>query len=460
MSAALRPVSTSPLESEDHSAFFAWLRLKEYARLDRVNEAYLDFTGSALYADAQITAHSERMRRGVFGNPHSENGPSKLSTEIIEEARERVLAFLDAPRDEYVVCFTANTTAAIKIVAESYRFGPRAPLVLSADNHNSMNGLREFARRGGSGVRYINLDTELRLRDAEEVLDEMSGGRGLLGFPAQSNFSGVKHPLELVSIARSRGYSVLLDAAAYLPTNALSLSQCPADFVALSAYKILGYPTGVGALVVRKQSLARLERPWFAGGTVEYASVQHSRHLLRPGSEAFEDGTPAFLSIAAVCDGLEFIESVGYERIDSHVSGLTEYLLVGLQALRRADGSPLVELHGPADTRLRGGTLAFNVMQREGTTVPFAAVVDRAREAGVSLRGGCFCNPGAAEAAFQFPADAMATCLDRAGRNFSIDGLSECLGPEVPVGAVRASVGIATNEADIDRALEVISSFA
>jgi selenocysteine lyase/cysteine desulfurase len=109
---------------------------------------------------------------------------------------------------------------------------------------------------------------------------------------------------------------------------------------------------------------------------------------------------------------------------------------------------------------MRGGTVAFNVMNREGTTVPFAVVVDRAREAGVSLRGGCFCNPGAAEAAFQFPADLMTACLDRAGRNFTIDGLSECLGPEVPVGAVRASVGIATNETDIDRALEVIGSFS
>ena len=460
MSAVATSLSPASVDHGEHSAFFAWLRLKEYSRLDRANEAYLDFTGSGLYAESQVAAHAERMRRDVFGNPHSENGPSRRSTGIIEEARRRVLAFLDAPGDDYVVCFTANTTAAIKLVAEGYRFGPRAPLVLAADNHNSMNGLREFARRRGAGVRYVPLDEELRMQGARHILEETAGGRGLFGFPAQSNFSGVKHSLELIAGAQSLGFSVLLDAAAFLPTNALSLRQHPADFVVLSAYKILGYPTGVGALVARKESLARLERPWFAGGTVEYASVQHERHLLRPGAEAFEDGTPAFLSIAALCDGLEFVEDIGYRRIDAHVRGLTRYLLDGLHALQRADGQPLIRTHGPADMRMRGGTVSFSVVERDGTAIPFAAVVDRARESGVSLRGGCFCNPGAAEAAFVFPPDAMARCLDSAGAAFTIDGLSKCLGPDVPVGAVRASVGLASNETDIDRALAVISSFA
>jgi selenocysteine lyase/cysteine desulfurase len=270
----------------------------------------------------------------------------------------------------------------------------------------------------------------------------------------------VKHPLELVETARSMGFAVLLDAAAFIPTNPLSLSDVPADFVAFSGYKMLGYPTGVGALVARRESLSRLRRPWFAGGTVEYASVQHGTHLLRSGAEGFEDGTPAFLDIAALADGLDYLDSIGTVQIQQHVSELTDHLLDSLESLRHFDGSPAVRVYGPRSREVRGGTVAFNVLDADGLTIPFDAVVDRARDAGVSLRGGCFCNPGASEAAFGFGREATAACLRVAAtRGFSIRKFSECLGPEVAVGAVRASVGIATNTRDIDRAVNAIASF-
>jgi selenocysteine lyase/cysteine desulfurase len=96
----------------------------------------------------------------------------------------------------------------------------------------------------------------------------------LFAFPAQSNFSGVRHPLEWVHDAQKRGYRVLVDAAAYLPSTALSLQDVPADFVVLSYYKLFGYPTGVGALVARHEALAMLRRRYFAGGSVQFVSVQ------------------------------------------------------------------------------------------------------------------------------------------------------------------------------------------
>jgi selenocysteine lyase/cysteine desulfurase len=207
--------------------------------------------------------------------------------------------------------------------------------------------------------------------------------------------------------------------------------------------------------------MARLERPWFAGGTVEYASVQHGTHLLRAGAEAFEDGTPAFLSIAALCDGLDFMDTVGWRRLGRHISSLTEYMLARLTSLANPDGSPRVRIYGPAGTSSRGGAIAFNVLEPDGRAIPFSSVVDRARECGVSLRGGCFCNPGAAEAALGFPYEATAKCLRTAATDgFTIDKFSQCLGPGIPVGAVRASLGIPSNRRDVDRAIEVIESLA
>ena len=439
-------------------AYFANLRAREFGRLDQHGLAYLDYTGSALYGTSQLRVHQRILEDGIFGNPHSENSASRASTAIIERARELVLRFLDVTAATHAVCFTANATAAIHLVAASYPFTSKQALVLSADNHNSMNGIREYARRAGARVRYLGLDEQLRLDRPEEAL-EASGHDvrgGLLGFPAQSNFSGVRHPLSLVNSAHRLGLDVLLDAAAFLPTAQLSLRNCPADFVVLSFYKLFGYPTGLGALVARHNALARLRRPWFAGGTVTFASVTLDAHELRPSAAAFEDGTPDFLSLAALDSGFRLLDEAGMERIGRHVSELTRRFLDGLRQLRHADGTPLARVYGPPGVTDRGGTVTFNLCDRRGRPIAFGIVEERARHAGVALRGGCFCNPGASEAAFGYGPGTLLRCL---GTGFSLDRFAACVGPEKAVGAVRVSPGLATGPEDISRALDVLASF-
>src|SRR5207253_1801150 len=123
--------------------------------------------------------------------------------------------------------------------------------------------------------------------------------------------------------AHAAGVDVLLDAAAFVPSNQLDLSAHPADFVAISFYKLFGYPTGIGALVARREAVSRLRRPWFSGGTVEFASTQHHLHRLRPELEGYEDGTPNFLGVAALPYGFELLDDIGLDRINAHVRRLT-----------------------------------------------------------------------------------------------------------------------------------------
>jgi len=441
--------------------YFAELRRREFARLDARHHAYLDYTGSALHAERQLRAHHTLLDAHVYGNPHSEHEPSRASTAVIDDARVRVLRLLDASDADYRVIFTANTSAAVKLVAESYPFGDGTELLLSSDNHNSVNGVREYAARAGAAVRYLPLDRELRLSDPAAALARRAyAGPALFAYPAQSNFSGVRHPLALIDAAHAHGWDVLLDAAAFIPSSRLSLSEHPADFVAFSFYKLFGYPTGIGALVARRSALSRLRRPWFAGGTVEFASVQNGIHRLRASAGAFEDGTPDFLGIAGLAPGFALIDEVGMDRLGAHVMHLTDQLLQGLQSLVHANGQPLARIYGPGDLRARGGTIAFNVLDATSRPVRHALVEARARTAGVSVRGGCFCNPGAAEAAFGFPAAAAAHCLAASARaGFTPDRFADCLGPGFAVGAVRASVGLANSAGDIRRAMEAISTF-
>jgi len=424
---------------------FDQLRRSEFARLDATRSVYLDYTGAALYPASLVSRDSHRLATTVLGNPHSDSRPSLASTEAIETARRLTLRFLHADPAEYDVIFTANASGAMRLLAESFPFTVGSRLVLTADNHNSVNGLRMPAQRRRAEVQYVPLNSELRCRHPRRYLPAVAQP-SLFAYPAQSNFSGVQHPLEWIRFAQSRGYRILLDAAAFAPTNPLSLSESPADFVAISFYKLFGYPTGVGALVARKEALATLRRTYFAGGTVQFVSVQNRLVRRKPGSEAFEDGTPNFLAMPAVCDGLAWLESLDLRRVRSRVKSLTAELLDGLDGLGES-----VQLYGPGNSESRGGTVAFNLCCG-GLLQPFETIESRAREAGIAIRGGCFCNPGAAEYAFGIPARQARRCLRG---DFTIPRFRRCLDGS-PVGAIRASIGIATTHADVQRLLDFV----
>jgi selenocysteine lyase/cysteine desulfurase len=450
------------VETETQAFDFTTFRATEFARLDAADIAYLDYSASALYGASQIAAHADRLAQGIFGNPHSEHAPSRNSAAAMDAARVATLEFFDGDPAVYEVCFTANATAALKLVAESYPFSPDRGLMLSADNHNSVHGVREFAKRAGAPVCVLPLDDALRLDRGAEHLHEavQRHGPGLLAFPQQSNFSGVQHDLSLADEAQALGCDVMIDAASAGAYGGLSLRRHPAEFVACSFYKLFGLPTGVGALIAKRSSLARLRRPWFSGGTVEFVSVAHDRHSRLSGSQGFEDGTPNFLDLAAVEDGFAFLKRVPRQALKAHVLALTRRFLQRAGALKHADGSPLVRLYGPADTEGRGGTVAFNVLRGDGRITPYSEVERRAQDHGVAIRGGCFCNPGAAEKAFGFAALNPEACLDRLAGRFSVDAFQHCLGRDAAVGALRLSLGGPTNIADVDRAITLIATYA
>jgi selenocysteine lyase/cysteine desulfurase len=101
-------------------------------------------------------------------------------------------------------------------------------------------------------------------------------------------------------MAQERGWDVMLDCAAFVPTSRLDLSVEAPDFVSISFYKMFGYPTGLGALIARRDALDRLQRPWFSGGTVVAANVQGDMVVPLSGHALFEDGTVDYLGIPAV----------------------------------------------------------------------------------------------------------------------------------------------------------------
>lgn len=438
---------------------FNKLRSSEFGRLDSTGHVYLDYTGSGLYPKSALRHYDKLLKEQVLGNPHSSNPTSKRSTNLVDAARANVLRFFNADPKKYCVIFTPNATGAIKLVGESFPFTTGSSFLLFADNHNSVNGIRTYAKQAGATTTYIPLDAELRASHVDSYLKRHTKrAPNLFAFPGQSNFSGVKHDLSYVRTAHHHGWYVLLDAAAFVPTSRLDLSTVRPDFVPVSFYKMFGLPTGVGALIAKRKSLAALKRPSFAGGTVKFASVQNQTYALADNEAAFEDGTVNFLAIPAISYGLEFLDKVGMDNITAHVYGLTSQMLSGMLKLKYANGASILEVYGPHTMHRRGGCISFNVLKMDGTRLDAREVESAANKKKISLRTGCFCNPGASEQAMQRDAARAKTCIQSMERrSLSMQAVSDCMGEFL--GAVRASLGIATSARDVDKFLSFLQNF-
>jgi molybdenum cofactor sulfurtransferase len=218
----------------------------------------------------------------------------------------------------------------------------------------------------------------------------------------------------------------------------------------VSFYKMFGYPTGLGALIARRRTLERLERPWFSGGTVVAANVQGDLVVPQTGHAQFEDGTVDYLGIPAVEIGVRHIERIGIDTISRRIEDLGTWLLESLQQLRHSDGSPATRLYGPTTWDRRGGTIAFNFLHPDGRVVDERFVDVVAAEHNISIRTGCFCNPGAGEIALGISRVELDICFTSPDHQdkMTIDDFRLCIDGKSS-GAVRISGGMVTNFNDV-----------
>ncbi len=283
--------------------------------LDHPNRTiYLDATGSAVYARSTLDAVFADLVSNTYSNPHS----CPKTRQKVDAARKATLRHFNAPEEDYAVVFTSGATAALKLVAESFAWRhDSSSFIYSDQSHTSVMGMRELCSPVPSAA--FSGQEEL-----ERVIGRCSGsGPNLVVYPAMSNFCGRKFPLEWIDLVKSASATnfVMLDAASFVSCDRLDLSTHKADFVCISFYKMFGYPTGLGALLVRHEAQPMLRgKRYFGGGTVDLNLVRKSRHVFKESEEWLEDGTSSFLDIATLVHGYNFIESVprGIDAIGDH----------------------------------------------------------------------------------------------------------------------------------------------
>jgi len=445
------------------------IRAAEYPSLSRTT--YLDHAGTTLYAKSLVEEYSHELTAHLFGNPHSASAASQLSSRRIDDVRLQVLRFFHASPEDFDVVFVANATAAIKLVGDAFRdHGPGFWYGYHGDAHTSLVGLRELATCGSACF-----PTDTAVGDwLSSLTAGPVGGQpelSLLAYPAQSNMTGHRPPRDWASKARSLGETgrrifTLLDAAALVSTSPFDLSDPSAapDFVALSFYKIFGFPD-LGALIIRKASGAILRsRKYFAGGTVDM--VVTSGPLWHAKKEAtlhdfLEDGTVPFHNIVALRSALTIHTRLygSMDTISRHTHFLASRLRQSLSELRHVNGAEVCQMYGdvPSSTALgtQGPVIAFNLRDKMGNYVSNSEVEKLGIVQGIQFRTGGLCNPGGIATHLRLSPDEMrqnyATGLRCGDENDILNGK--------PVGAIRVSLGAMSSLHDITTFIDFIKEF-
>lgn len=231
---------------------------------------YLDHAGATQYADEQMQKIYANFVSNVYCNPHT----SKVTEDLVDQVRYKVLGSFNTTTDDYSVIFTSGTTASLKLVAETFDFGNDGRFSYLRDNHTSVLGMREIVNT--NNINCVERDQFMNDEFGNSFCS--NEGNSLFVFPAQCNFNGFKYPMEKIEhvqtnnnridIAQSNSY-VCLDAASFVSTNYLDLKRWRPDFVCISFYKMFGYPSGLGALLVSRRGEQLLNKSYYGGGTVK-----------------------------------------------------------------------------------------------------------------------------------------------------------------------------------------------
>ncbi|KAK8940628.1 Molybdenum cofactor sulfurase [Platanthera zijinensis] len=272
------------------------MRATEFKRLK--GSVYLDHAGATLYSEAQLEAVFKDLSMNVYGNPHSQSDSGQTTSSIISEARQQVLKFFNASTRDYTCLFTSGATGALKLVGEFFPWTNESCYMYTMENHNSVLGIKEYALDLGARAVAVDIEEVEHIRSPKKPIHflkrsiqrrheantrgEIQNGNGsgnaynLFAFPSECNFSGMKFPLELVNIVKGYDFQgslqcrgswfVLIDAAKGCATEPPDLSRYPADFVVCSFYKMFGFPTGLGALIVQNEAARILKKKYFGGG--------------------------------------------------------------------------------------------------------------------------------------------------------------------------------------------------
>lgn len=378
--------------------------------------------------------------------------------------------YFKASPDEFDVVFTANATAAIKLVADCFR-DQNFDYIYHKDVHTSVVGVRE-----------LSASTSKCLASNEEVehwinlqKSKTTSKLQLFAYPAQSNLNGYRPPYSWCRGIKDACWSsksvqstyVLLDAASYLTSGRLDLASADdaPDFIALSFYKIFGFPD-LGALLIKKTAYdVMTHRHYFGGGTIDTVTVLGGAFHGRKQQnlhDFLEDGTLPFHNIVALNHAITVHERMyrSAKDISQHVAGLIAWLYNELKVLEHSNGASVVDIYEDpfarfGDASTQGPIIAFNILRSDGSFIAKSHLERLAIDCGFQIRTGGVCNPGGVATMLKLSHwELMRNFTEgvRCGSDVDVVGAK-------PTGICRVSLGPMSTMSDVVRFAEFIKLF-
>ncbi|OYX72835.1 MAG: cysteine desulfurase [Rhizobiales bacterium 32-66-11] len=330
---------------------------KPKAVLERMNQAY--------------TSEYSNVHRGL-------HFLANAATDGYEGARERVAAFLNAERTDEII-FTRGATEAVNLVAQTYgraNIGPGDEIVLSIMEHHANIVPWHFLReRQGAVIKWAPVDDEgnFLLDEFEKLLSDRTK---IVAITQMSNVLGTVVPVkDVVRIAHARGIPVLVDGAQASVHMDVDVRDMDCDFYVITGHKLYG-PTGIGALYGKHALLS--EMPPFNGGGEMIREVSRDTVIYGAPPHRFEAGTPAIVQAIGLGAALDYIRSIGKERIHAHEASLVAYAHEKL--------SEINSLRIIGNAAGKGAIVSFAMENAHAHDV--ATVIDRA---GIAVRAGTHC---------------------------------------------------------------------
>jgi len=365
-----------PLDPEALRADFPILSVRLH---DDVPLVYLD-NAATTQRPRQVIQSLVDVYEKQYANVHRGiHWLSDQSTDLFEDAREKVRAFINAPAREQVI-FTYGTTEGINLVARSWggaNVKAGDEIVLSElEHHSNLVPWQQLAAERGAVLRHIPLTDDGRL-DLEKFAGLLNERTKLVAVAAVSNVLGTINPVaEIVRMAHAAGAVVLVDAAQSVPHMTTDVQALDADFIAFSGHKMLG-PSGVGILYGRRELLEAM--PPFLGGGSMIRRVKLDSFESAELPAKFEAGTPPIVPAIGLGAAIDYLNRVGMEKIHAYEQILTER---AHQVLESVGG---VHILGPAP-EYKGGIVSFTLDGIHAHDI--AQLLDRQ---GIAIRAGHHC---------------------------------------------------------------------
>jgi len=342
------------------------------------NLVYLDNAASAQKPNAVLDRLTQAYA-SEYANVHRGlHYLANAATEAYEGARDKVARFLNAERREEVI-FTRGATEAINLVAQAFgreRIGAGDEIVLSIMEHHSNIVPWHFLReRQGAVIRWAPVDD-----DGNFLIDEfaklLNARTRLVAITQMSNVLGSVVPVkEVIGLAHARGIPVLVDGSQAAVHMDVDVRDLDCDFYVITGHKLYG-PTGIGALYGKYEHLATM--PPFIGGGEMIREVSREAVTYGEPPHRFEAGTPPIVQAIGLGAAIDYVESIGKERIRRHESSLLAY------AQERLRGINSLRIIGTATDK--GALVSFEM--KNAHAHDFATVIDRS---GVAVRAGTHC---------------------------------------------------------------------